>query len=123
MQLIRFTGYQDRVERFLWGFDIFLFTSHSEGLSVAILEALAAGLPIVATDVGGIREQVIDSENGYICPAQDISGLAARVCELAGNPGMRRDFGSRSRELAESYFSEDAMLEKYAEVYHIANMK
>jgi glycosyltransferase involved in cell wall biosynthesis len=115
--IIRFVGHQEDVPRWLREMNLFLFTSHLEGLSVAILEALGCGLPIVATDTGGIHEQVVDGMNGYILPVGDIDGLANRCAQLLSSPESMADFGRASRERAERFFSDDAMVHGYAECY------
>jgi glycosyltransferase involved in cell wall biosynthesis len=97
--------------------DLFLFTSHREGLSVAILEAMSAGLPVVATDVGGIGDQVIEGKNGFIVPDRDVAAAAARVAAVLDDDALRARLGATSRERMEHHFSEEAMLSNYAALY------
>lgn len=113
---IKFHGLVKDVRSLLASWDIFLFTSHREGLSVAILEAMASGLPIVATHVGGILEQV-DVKNGYVLPVRDVNALADRCIELTTNPNKRIHMGKHSRELAERHFSELSMFQGYLSLY------
>lgn len=78
--------------------------SYREGLPKALLEALAAGRPIVTTDVPGCREVVIDGENGFLVPPRDPVALADALEKLIVDAGLRRRFGERSRALAEAEF-------------------
>lgn len=112
-----FHGLLKDVSAVLFELDLFLFTSHREGLSVAVLEAMSAGLPIVATDVAGIRDQVIDGENGYIAPVQDIEALTGHVIAILRDAEQRRRLGSVSRYRAERLFSQQAMLDGYVSLY------
>jgi glycosyltransferase involved in cell wall biosynthesis len=114
---IVFHGYQEDIRPYLNSLDIFLFTSNREGLSVAILEAMAAGLPIVATNVGGIEEQVDEGVNGYICPPGDVDSLTEKASKLIQSPVRRLEFGEASRLKAEREFSEGRMLTEYVKAY------
>ena len=71
--------------------DVFLLASLSEGLSTATLEAMAVGLPVVVTDVGGMREAVTDGVEGRVVPPRDPAALAAALLELAADATARRD--------------------------------
>lgn len=114
---ITFHGQIHDVAKALRTLDIFLFTSHREGMSIAILEAMASGLPIVATNVGGTREQVQDGKNGFLVTAGNLRELAAKCLTLANNDALRKQMGQTSRSIAEQRFSEDAMLTAYARLY------
>lgn len=117
---VMFTGYQSAVAPIMRGFSVFLLTSFREGLSVAVLEALGCGLPVVITDVGGAREQVIEGVNGYVCQPGDVAGLSNACARLLQDRDLRVSFGRASRARAEELFSEQVMLERYAEVYRAA---
>lgn len=114
-----FHGLLHDVKPVLAELDLFLFTSHREGLSVAILEAMSAGLPVVATDVGGIADQVISGQNGFIVPDGDVATAAARVCTLIADDALRERQGSASRVRMETHFSEEAMLSSYTALYRL----
>lgn len=114
---IKFLGHQANIWPALQELDVFLFTSHREGLSVAVLEALAAGLPIVATDVGGIREQVVHGVNGFVQPRGDVVGMAKRCLELMQDAALCQRMGAESRRMAATYFSNSRMLREYAALY------
>ena len=116
-RIISFTGYHDNIKHLLIQLDIFLFTTHREGLSVAVLEALSSGLPIVATDIGGIREQVDVEENGYILKKGDIEGMSQKCLELIHDDNLRCKMGNKSREIAEKRFSDQRMLQEHINCY------
>lgn len=97
--------------------DVFLFTSYREGLSVAVLEAMSEGLPIVATDVAGIRDQVTDGFNGYILPPGDVDGLFEKCHFLLLRPDERLRMGRNSRKRVEESFTEGAMRAGYVDIY------
>jgi glycosyltransferase involved in cell wall biosynthesis len=79
--------------------------SYREGLPKALLEALAAGRPVVATDVPGCREVVIPDENGLLVPPRDPDALADAMARLIRDPELRRRYGEAGRRLAEREFS------------------
>ena len=96
-------GDPDQVRRLLAGADVFLLPSLSEGLSNAALEAMATGLPVVATDVGGMAEALSNGTEGFLVPSRDPAALADAVCELALDGVRRLKMGAsaRARVLAE----------------------
>lgn len=85
--------------------DIFVFPTKADTNAIGVLEAMAAGLPIVASDVGALREEVIDGVNGFIVPPTNADKLLDAVRSLALNPDKRREMGTTSRHLAEAQFS------------------
>lgn len=95
----------------------FVLPSYYEGLPMAVLEALAAGLPIIATPVGGIPEVVQDGFNGYLVPIGDVQTLANRITHLAKNPELRAVMGRRSRGLAERDFDSAHYVDKLVSLY------
>lgn len=115
--VVRFLGDRGDVDRLLRGLDIFALSSRSEGYSVALLEACAAGLPIVATDVGGNREIVRDQANGLLVPAADPEALAAALARLLRAPELTSMMGRTGRQwvLAEGSFR--TMAERYLRLY------
>jgi glycosyltransferase involved in cell wall biosynthesis len=82
---------------------IAILPSHEEGLPNAVLEAMAAGVPVVATSVGGLPELVVDDVTGFLVPARSPTALASAIEELAGNPAMRRRMGSAGRARARNF--------------------
>ena len=103
-------------------FDVFLLTSASEGIPMAVLEAMSVGLPVVATDVGGMREVVQEGVTGYLVPRgshRDMAaaGLAARVLDLLSDRGRRERMGAAARALVRRDFSVDAAARVLLEAY------
>lgn len=122
-RLARELGIEDRVSfpggvtalpAFLAKADVFVLPSRSEGFSNAILEAMASGLPVVATDVGGNAEAVQDGVTGLIVRPDDPAQLAAALLALLADPGRARAMGLRGRARAEAMFTEDAVLRQIA---------
>jgi glycosyltransferase involved in cell wall biosynthesis len=103
--VFHFAGFHSDTYQFMKSFDIFALPSLSEGLSSAILEAMATSLPIVATNVGGIPELVKDGDNGLlVAPANPVS-LARAIQHLLDNPEEAARMGQRGRERIEAYFT------------------
>jgi glycosyltransferase involved in cell wall biosynthesis len=113
---IRFVGHQDDARRWLAGCDIYANSSVTEGVSLTILEAMAAGLPVVATRVGGTPE-VVDASCGRLVPARDAAALASALTELAETPGLRRSLGGAARSRAIERFSIERMVDEYKDLY------
>jgi glycosyltransferase involved in cell wall biosynthesis len=114
---VRFLGHRHDLDTLLPGCDLFLLSSLSEGMSFAILEAMAAGLPVVATRVGGNGELVEDGASGLLVPARDPAALAGAVLRLLGDPGERRRMASRGRQIAEQRYDQARSAERYVELY------
>jgi L-malate glycosyltransferase len=114
---VRFLGLRKDVARLLAGADVFLLTSVSEGIPLTVIEAMAAGLPVVATDVGGLREVVADGTSGFLAPAKDAAALAVHVLSLAGDAGLRRRMGEAGRARAKDHFDEPRMAAEYGRIY------
>lgn len=112
-----FMGPRTDVVQLLSVSDVGLLCSHEEGFSNAILEAMAAGLPMIVTNVGGNAEAVLDGETGLVVPPRDPRALAAAIIRLAGDSGLRQRFGSASYDRAVSQFSLDACIAKYEALY------
>lgn len=89
-QAVRFLGMREDVEDLLPGFDTFVLSSLHEGLSIALIEALAAGVPVVATRVGGIPQLIAHGENGLLVPARDVSRLARTMAGLVSDEAERK---------------------------------
>jgi sugar transferase (PEP-CTERM/EpsH1 system associated) len=113
---VRLLGHRADVEAVLGGLDVFVQSSSSEGMSNTILEAMAAGLPVVATHVGGADEMVVDGETGVLVPARDAVALANALDRLA-EAATRRAMGRAGRARALAQFSLDRMIESYQSFY------
>ena len=100
---VRFLGFRDDIPDLLRAADLFVLSSYLEGLGTSVLDAMAAGLPVVATRVGGVPEIVKDGETGILVPPRDPEALAHAMARLADDSGMRARLGSNGRSLARSY--------------------
>ncbi|MEJ2603969.1 MAG: glycosyltransferase family 4 protein [Gammaproteobacteria bacterium] len=113
---VRFTGQVEDVASHLASFDIFAFPSLHEGLGSILLDALRLGVPIVASDVGGIPDIITDEVNGLLIPPGDGRALSAAIERLERETDLRQRLTTAGRRTAEAY-SPDAMTEGYAGVY------
>lgn len=114
---VHFLGDRDDVRELLQGLDLFALSSVSEGYSMALLEASATALPIVATDVGGNREIVHDGLSGIIVPPNDVEALAQAIIDLLRDPARAARFGAAARAMVETRGSLEAVAARYAELY------
>jgi L-malate glycosyltransferase len=117
--LVRFLGHRDDARDLLAGCDLYANSSISEGISLTILEAMAAGLPVIATRVGGTPE-IVDTTCGRLVPARDADSLAATLSELAGNAALRAALGRAARARVEQRFTLDRMIAEYRDAYYAA---
>lgn len=114
-----FAGYRPDAPRVVTSFDVFTMSSIHEGLSIALVEALALGKPAVVTDAGGLSEVVEDGVQGYVVPPRDPSALAARVVSLLCSPYDRQRLGDAARVRARQFDIRSAvrrMEDVYAEL-------
>ncbi len=116
-ECVRFVGHRSDVELAFAAADVFVLSSASEGLSNTILEAMASGLPVVATHVGGADELVQEGVTGLLVPPHSPRDLARALALLLGNATMRRAMGVAGRARAESEFSLEGMVRRYEALY------
>lgn len=116
-QKVRFLGLRQDIPRILAVLHAFVLPSLSEGLSMAILEAMVAGKPVIATDVGGNPELVEDSETGYLVPSQNSQALADRLISLLMNRDRALQFGKVGQLRAQGQFSLRTMVREYQGIY------
>jgi glycosyltransferase involved in cell wall biosynthesis len=114
---VRFLGHRSDVRTLLPAFDLFVNCSRSEGVSLTILEAMAAGLPVVATHVGGNPELVIESCSGFLVPPGDSAALAAAIARVAAEKPLARRLGDAGRRRVEDHFSFEGMVSRYFAIY------
>ena len=114
---IRLLGERNDIPEVLKACDLFTLTSLAEGISNTILEAMASGLPVVATRVGGNPELVEDGINGYLVSAGDVAGLTAAYESYLYNPNLRDLHGRNARLRVEQKFSLERMATQYAQLY------
>lgn len=95
------------------GASIFVLPSRCEGMGRVLIEAMAAGIPLIGSDVGGIPHMVRDGENGFLFPRGDAKALEQRLRTLLANPEMAAEMGRRGREMAEREFTEERYVEQF----------
>jgi glycosyltransferase involved in cell wall biosynthesis len=110
-------GWRDDVSDCLRGLDIFILPSKFEGMPLALLEAMGAGLCCCASDVDGIAETIENGLNGYLCPPGDLQGWCRQLDALVTDPESRMAVGTRAHALARRRFSVEAMATETAKVY------
>lgn len=120
---ISFLGDRNDVPQLLSQSQVFVLSTHYEGLPISILEAMRAGLPIVATEVDGVPEAVREGENGLLVPRSNPAALADALAKLIQSPEMRKRMGEKSRLMYESEFGVGRMLTELDEVYASALSK
>lgn len=116
---VHFLGFRADTDAILQQIDIFLLSSTTEGFSIATIEAMAAGCPVIATRSGGPEEIIQPDENGVLVPAADPEAIAAAVSRLADlqNEALREDLAKAGRATVEQRFSLRAMVKAYEELY------
>ena len=110
-------GFRNDLERYLPGLDLAVSSSHTEGLPVAILESMAAAVPVVATAVGGTPEVVEDGTTGFLVPPAQPAALAAKIRDLLDAPERRRAMGERGAARVRSEFTFAAQAARYEELF------
>ena len=118
-QQVRFAGSRPLavLARWLGAADLFLLASHYEGMPLAMIEAMAAGCPVVATAVGGIPDVVADSNGGRVVPPKDPHALASAIIEVLGHPEERRVMAAAARQRAMTAFDVRTCYQKTMETY------
>jgi len=114
---VLFVGPSERVADLLSAMDVFVLPSLGEGMSNTLLEALAVGLPIVATAVGGNPEVIADGVEGYLFAPGDVQGLSRRLQAVLSDAALRARLGQAARQRAREHFSIDRMLRRYTDLY------
>ena len=115
--VVRLTGFRTDARQLVQCLDLFVLSSFSEGTSMALLEAMASGVPAVVTAVGGNPEIVVAGETGWVVPSGAVAALTSVVLEAARDETLRRDFGRAGRQRFEENFTFERMLECYRELY------
>jgi glycosyltransferase involved in cell wall biosynthesis len=114
---VQFVGFRDDLQRWLPALDLLVHPALREGLGVSLLQASAAGVPIIASRAGGIPEAVRDGINGLLVPPGDAPALGAALHRLVDDAGLRRQLGEQGRSLMKAEFSVAAMVEGNLAVY------
>lgn len=102
---VEFLGERSDVAQLLAQSDVFVLSSLSESLPVSVIEAMRAGLPVIASEVGGMAELVADGENGYLVAPQDVSALRQRLHQLIAEPRLQQQMGAAARSRFEQFFT------------------
>jgi len=116
-QSVVFSGKVKTVESYLCAADIFVLPSFTEGMSNALLEAMAVALPVIASRVSGTVDVVQHEENGLLFEVGNVEELAERIISLIESPGQRTRLGAKGRTTIERHFSMDAMVDRYVSLY------
>jgi glycosyltransferase involved in cell wall biosynthesis len=114
---VHLPGARNDVPPHLAAMDVFVLSSRMEGLPLSVLEAMAAGLPVVAPAIGGIPGVIRDGETGFLYPQGDEAALAARLAALRADPAAARAVGARGRAHVQARHSSEAMASQYLELY------
>jgi glycosyltransferase involved in cell wall biosynthesis len=114
---VHFIGRCDDVASLLFASDVGVLSSRAEGFANAILEYMAAGLPVVATDVGGVREAIVEGETGYIVPSGDDEKMAARIIQVLNDDDQAHAMGALGKTIVAGKFSCDQHLRNTLDLY------
>lgn len=122
---VRFMGKQEAVQEILSVADIFVMPSGSETFGLAALEAMACGVPVVASNIGGLPELVDHGENGFLCPLNNVDAFAERIRQLISNDALQTQMSESALKKAKESFDNDQVIPMYEQMYEqtIANLK
>jgi glycosyltransferase involved in cell wall biosynthesis len=114
---VEFFGFTANVKDFLESIDVYVQPSLCEALPMAILEASAMGVPVIATNVGGVAECVVDGETGFTVPPRDPEALGTAIAKLVSDPELRARMGSAGRKFVQEKFRDDQMVQATQQIY------
>jgi glycosyltransferase involved in cell wall biosynthesis len=117
---ITFLGQRPDAPELLAASDLSVLASHEEGFSNVILESMAAGLPVIATDVGGNGESIVDGETGWLVPPRNPAALADRLVDLLKDPTRSKQWGEKGRARVKKLFTVDKMVKQHLRLYESA---
>jgi glycosyltransferase involved in cell wall biosynthesis len=117
---VRFLGYRYDIPELTAQADVCVLTSLKEGIPRSLVQAMAVGVPVVATDVKGTREVVVDGESGFLVPLNDARALAERLGRLLASAELRREIGSRASAWVRERFDEERITKRLVEIYRRA---
>ena len=110
-------GYLEDVPKAMAAMDLFVLPSYREGMPRTVIEAMASGKPVVATDIRGCREEVIDGVTGRLVPPRDAASLADAIVEVLSDPAKASAMGEAGRQRAFNHFDEEMVLEREIDIY------
>jgi L-malate glycosyltransferase len=114
---IQMIGFREDARKLIQGMDLFVLSSFSEGTSMALLEAIAAGVPVVVTNVGGNPEVVANGYTGWVVPSDSADDLTAAILEALKDVSKRQQFATAGRRRFEERFTFDRMIDGYRQQY------
>ena len=114
---VQFAGFRDDLDDYLGAFDLLVHPALREGLGVAMLKAAAAGVPVIAFDVAGSREAVVDGETGILVTPKDAAALENAILQLAGDAVARKRYAEAGRQRMRLEFSIEAMVDRHVRLY------
>lgn len=114
---VRFLGFRADINKLLPAFDVFVLSSLTEGISLTLLEAMAAGIPVIATNVGGTPEIIDDGISGFLIPPNDAEEIEKKIITLFNNKELAARFSKSGRIKAKEKFSLNGMVDKYRILY------
>ncbi len=120
-RFVRWTGFRQDVANVMKGYDVFVFPSHSEGLGTVLLEAMAAGLPVVTYDKRPMSDLVVNGENGYAVAFGDLEALAEKIQYLLENEEERRQMAQRSLGMAKAHHDEPKLKTAMRAILEVAS--
>lgn len=114
---VLFTGFIEDIPRVMKAIDVFVLPSYREGLPVSVMEAMASGRPVVATDIRGCREEVVPGSTGLLVPVKDPAALASAITIILSDPELAARMGAAGRRRAAELFDERFALDKQVKAY------
>jgi glycosyltransferase involved in cell wall biosynthesis len=114
---LQITGWSAQAASWIRRFDVFALPSHLEGFPLVVVEAMLAGKPVVATDVGSVSEAVVEGETGLLVPPGSPTALADALNRLIADPAEAARLGAHARERAVRHYSADVMAEQFSSLY------
>ena len=120
---VRFLGIRDDVPRLMAAMDVFVLPSEFEGMPNAVLEAMQAGLPVVASNIGGTDELVVDGETGFLVPVGDAKQIASRINQLLDDDTLRSRLGTAGQRRVREQFAVEKMVQSHVRLYRELALK
>jgi glycosyltransferase involved in cell wall biosynthesis len=117
---VQFLGYRYDIPQLTAAADVVVLASIKEGIPRALMQAMAVGVPVVATDVKGTREVVVDGQTGYLVPLGDDAAMADKLATVLASPGLRKEMGARAIVHVRRHFDEEAVTRRLVDVYRTA---